>query len=138
MVERAAQVLAPQFAEAIARARLVFFQPIVDLEMPRLVFGRVVVIGDAAFVARPHVAMGVPKAAGDALALVSAIQEGNRLAAFEARRMRVGAAIVARGRYLGAYMEAQLKSEEERERAQQRRIPEQVMMETAAPIDYGQ
>lgn len=138
MVERAAQVLAPQFAEAIARARLVFFQPIVDLEMPRLVFGRVVVIGDAAFVARPHVAMGVPKAAGDALALVSAIQEGNGLAAFEARRMRVGAAIVARGRYLGAYMEAQLKSEEERERAQQRRIPEQVMMETAAPIDYGQ
>src|SRR5262249_40890848 len=137
MVERAAQVLAPQFAEAIARARLVFFQPIVDLEMPRLVVGRVVVIGDAAFVARPHVAVGVRKAAGDALALVSAIQEGNRLAAFEARRMRVGAAIVARGRYLGAYMEAQLKSEEERERAQQRRIPEQVMMETAAPIDYG-
>lgn len=137
MVERAEQVLAPQFAEAIARARLVFFQPIVDLEMPRLVFGRVVVIGDAAFVARPHVAMGVPKAAGDALALVSAIQEGNGLAAFEAQRMRVGAAIVARGRYLGAYMEAQLKSAEERERAQQRRIPEQVMMETAAPIDYG-
>jgi len=137
MVERAAQVLAPQFAEAVARARLVFFQPIVDLEMPRLVFGRVVVIGDAAFVARPHVAMGVPKAAGDALALVTAIQSGNGLAAFEAQRMRIGAAIVARGRYLGAYMEAQLKSEEERERAQQRRIPEDVMMETAAPMDYG-
>jgi 2-polyprenyl-6-methoxyphenol hydroxylase-like FAD-dependent oxidoreductase len=137
MVERAAQVLAPQFAEAIARARLVFFQPIVDLEMPRLVFGRIVVIGDAAFVARPHVAMGVPKAAGDALALVTAVHEGNGLAAFEAQRMRVGAAIVARGRYLGAYMEAQLKSEQEREQAQQRRIPEQVMMETAAPMDYG-
>jgi len=83
------------------------------------------------------VAMGVPKAAGDALALVAAIHEGNGLAAFEAQRMRVGAAIVARGRYLGAYMEAQLKSLEEREQAQQRRIPEQVMMETAAPMDYG-
>jgi 2-polyprenyl-6-methoxyphenol hydroxylase-like FAD-dependent oxidoreductase len=137
MAERAGQVLAPQFAEAIARAKLVFFQPIVDLELPRLAFGRVVVIGDAAFVARPHVAMGVPKAAGDALALVTAIQDGTGLAAFEAQRLRVGAAIVARGRYLGAYMEAQLKSQDEREQAQRRRIPEQVMMETAAPMDYG-
>jgi 2-polyprenyl-6-methoxyphenol hydroxylase-like FAD-dependent oxidoreductase len=137
MVERARQVLAPQFAEAIARARLVFFQPIVDLELPRLAFRRVVVIGDAAFVARPHVAMGVPKAAGDALGLVAAVQSGAGLAAFEAQRLRIGAAIVARGRYLGAYMEAQLKSDEERERAQRRRIPEQVMMETAAPMDYG-
>jgi 2-polyprenyl-6-methoxyphenol hydroxylase-like FAD-dependent oxidoreductase len=70
MMRLAEQVLAPQFAEAIGRSKLIFFQPIVDLESPRLVFGRVVVIGDAAFVARPHVAMGVPKAAGDALALV--------------------------------------------------------------------
>jgi len=138
MAERAGRVLAPQFAEAVWRARLVFFQPIMDVEMPRLVFGRVVVIGDAAFVARPHVAMGVPKAAGDALALVKAIQDGGGLAAFEAQRLRIGAAIVARGRYLGAYMEAQLKSNEEREQAQQQRIPEQVMMETAAPMDYGQ
>ena len=53
------------------RARLFFFQPIVDLEAPRLVFGRVVLIGDAGSVARPHTAMGVPKAAGDALALAA-------------------------------------------------------------------
>jgi 2-polyprenyl-6-methoxyphenol hydroxylase-like FAD-dependent oxidoreductase len=45
-------------------------------ESPRLVFGRVVIIGDAAFVARPHVAMGVPKGAGDAIALVLAVQHG--------------------------------------------------------------
>jgi 2-polyprenyl-6-methoxyphenol hydroxylase-like FAD-dependent oxidoreductase len=142
MADLARRVLAPQFAEAIRRAKLVFFQPIVDLVSPRLVFGRVVVIGDAAFVARPHVAMGVPKAAGDALALVKAIQHGGRdafsgLPAFEAQRLRIGAAIVARGQYLGAYMEAQLKSEEERRRAQELRIPERVMMETAAPLDYG-
>ena len=65
--------LAPQFAEAVARARLDFFQPIVDLEAPGLAFGRVVLIGDAGSVARPHTAMGVPKAAGDALALVRAL-----------------------------------------------------------------
>jgi 2-polyprenyl-6-methoxyphenol hydroxylase-like FAD-dependent oxidoreductase len=141
MMSLAEQVLAPQFAEAIGRSRLVFFQPIVDLESPRLIFGRVVVIGDAAFVARPHVAMGVPKAAGDALALVKAIQQGGAdclagLRAFEAERLRISGNIVARGRYLGSYMEAQLKSDEERRRAEEIRVPETVMMETAAPWDY--
>ena len=142
MVEKAQQVLAPQFAEAVRCARLHFFQPIVDLELPQLVFGRVVIIGDAAFTARPHVAMGVPKGAGDALALLEAIRLGGGdplagLARFEARRLHVGHAIVARGRYLGSYMEAQLKSEEERRRAESLRVPERVMMETAAPMEFG-
>jgi 2-polyprenyl-6-methoxyphenol hydroxylase-like FAD-dependent oxidoreductase len=141
MVEMAKKVLAPQFGEAIGKSKLVFFQPIVDLESPQLVFGRVVIIGDAAYVARPHVAMGVPKAAGDAIALVKAIQQSGGasaagLQAFEAERLRIGSNIIARGRYLGAYMEAQLKSEEERRRAQEQRFPERVMMETAAPWDY--
>ena len=142
MIENASQVLAPQFAEAVRRARLHFFQPIVDLELPRLVFGRAVIIGDAAFTARPHVAMGVPKGAGDALALVKAITLGGHepfaaLAHFEAERLRIDHAIVARGRYLGAYMEAQLKSEEERRRAEALRVPEHVMMETAAPMAFA-
>ena len=76
MMAMARGALAPQFAEAIQLARVVFFQPIVDLEAPRLVFGRIVIIGDAAFVARPHGAMGVPKGAGDALALVGALRRG--------------------------------------------------------------
>ncbi|HUF21726.1 MAG TPA: FAD-dependent monooxygenase [Burkholderiales bacterium] len=143
MVETAQQVLAPQFAEAIRRASLHFFQPIVDLESPRTVFGRVVIVGDAAFVARPHVAMGVPKGAGDVIDLVEALRHGGAdlsggLQAYEQRRLRLGNAIVARGKYLGAYMEAQLKSDEERRRAQAARIPEQVMMETAAPVNYEQ
>jgi 2-polyprenyl-6-methoxyphenol hydroxylase-like FAD-dependent oxidoreductase len=141
MVEDARRTLAPQFADAIERARLTFFQPILDLELPRLVFGRTVIVGDAAFVVRPHVAMGIPKGAGDVLELASCLQQfgsGFRagLAAFEANRLRVGRAILARGRYLGAYMEAQLKSEPERRAAEAQRIPEQVMMETAAPMRY--
>ncbi len=48
-------------------------QPIYDLETPRMAFGRVAIIGDAAFVARPHVAAGVAKAADDAAALVAAL-----------------------------------------------------------------
>jgi len=141
MVDTAQEVLAPQFAEAIRRARLYFFQAMYDLELPRLVFGRVIIVGDAAFITRPHVAMGVPKAGGDVLALAEACRRGGddymaELPAFEAERLRVSGAIVKRGKYLGSYMEAQLKSEEERQRAEQLRVPEQVMMETAAPMNY--
>jgi FAD binding domain len=141
MLQMAQARLAPQFAETIQRARIHFLQPIVDLESPRLVFGRVVIIGDAAFVARPHVAMGVPKGAGDAMALVLAVQHGgsNILSAldqFEAQRLRIGRAIVARGRYLGSYMESQLKPAAERERAEQLRVFDQVMMETAMPMAF--
>ena len=46
-----------------------FLQPIYDLDSPRMAFGRVALLGDAAFVARPHVGMGVTKAGDDAMAL---------------------------------------------------------------------
>jgi len=141
MVADARRTLAPQFAEAIERARLTFFQPILDLELPRLVVDRVAIAGDAAFVARPHVAMGIPKGGGDVLDLAACVQQSAGdldagLAAFEAKRLRTGRAIVARGRYLGTYMEAQSKSDAERQEAERRRVPEQVMMETAAPMRY--
>ena len=42
-----------------------FFQPIFDLCSPRLTFGHTVLLGNAAFVARPHCGMGVTKAVGD-------------------------------------------------------------------------
>jgi hypothetical protein len=85
--------------------------------------------------------MGVPKGAGDALALVKALRHGgpdvlSSLDLFEAERLRISGAIVARGKYLGSYMEAQLGSEEQRRRAQELRVPETVMMETAAYVDY--
>jgi 2-polyprenyl-6-methoxyphenol hydroxylase-like FAD-dependent oxidoreductase len=141
IIDRAKQVLAPQFATALERGRMHFFQPIYDIEPPRLAFGRVAIVGDGAFVARPHVAMGVPKGAGDALALAAAIEQTGgdvpaALTQFEAQRLRYGKVLVARGRYLGSYMEAQLKSEAERAQAEAARVPEEVMMETAAPLDY--
>ena len=43
--------------------------------------------------------------------------------------------MAARGRYLGAYMEAQLKSEEQRLQAERDRTPDRVL-ETAMPFDY--
>ena len=38
-----------------------FVQMIVDYAPPRMAFGRVCLIGDAAYVARPHAAAGAPK-----------------------------------------------------------------------------
>jgi len=66
----AARVLASQFNEMVGLCEQPFLQPIYDLEVPRMAFGRVALVGDAAFVARPHVGAGVAKAAEDALAIM--------------------------------------------------------------------
>lgn len=130
-------LLAPQFAEMIAHTDQPFFQPIYDVESPRLVFGRAVLLGDAAFVARPHVGMGVTKAAGDAVALADALRDTDdideALRHYEAARAPFGAAVIARARHLGAYMQAQLKTPAEREMAERYRTPAAVMRETATP-----
>lgn len=128
----AGRVLAPQFAAAVRASREPFFQPIHDLLSPRLVFGRVALLGDAASVARPHVGMGVTKAAQDAVALVDALRGGpGNLAAYDAIRQPAAAAVVQRARALGAYMQAQALSHEERGNAARHRTPEAVMRETA-------
>ncbi|MFN0316709.1 MAG: FAD binding domain-containing protein [Burkholderiales bacterium] len=130
------RLLAPQFAEVLDRTARPFFQPIYDLESPRLVFGRVVLIGDAAFVARPHVGMGVTKAGSDAAALAAALANpaarySEALLEFERKRLHVGGAMIARARHLGAYMQAQIRTEQERAMAERYRTPESVMRETA-------
>ncbi len=130
------RLLAPQFAEVLDRTALPFFQPIYDLESPRLVFGRVALVGDAAFVARPHVGMGVTKAASDAAVLADALAQpgtgyDEALRSFERQRMRVGVAMIARARHLGAYMQAQIRTQREREMAERYRTPDAVMRETA-------
>jgi 2-polyprenyl-6-methoxyphenol hydroxylase-like FAD-dependent oxidoreductase len=106
--EHAAAVLAPQLARVVAETRQPFLQPIYDLAVPRLSFGRVTLVGDAAFVARPHVGTGVTKAAGDAQCLADALAASASvvaaLAAYDRARTGFGQALVARGRALGAYL----------------------------------
>ncbi len=105
----AAAALAPPIADLLARARQPILQPIFDLELPRLVAGRVVLVGDAAFVARPHVATGVTKAALDAGCLAELLAaEANidkALGRYAQERAPAGRRLVARGRYLGAFLE---------------------------------
>jgi len=72
-------------------------------------------LGDAAFVARPHVGAGVTKAALDAVCLAEAIAaEGNdldaALARYDRERCDFGDWIVGRGRDLGASIGVQAKA----------------------------
>jgi 2-polyprenyl-6-methoxyphenol hydroxylase-like FAD-dependent oxidoreductase len=135
MRDAACSHLAPQFAEIVLRTEQPFMQPIYDLAARRLVYGRAVLIGDAAFVARPHVGMGVTKAAEDALSLVDALTEcadiSQALEQYEEQRHDAGEAVVERARRLGAYMQAQILSAEERAMASRYRTPQAVMCETA-------
>lgn len=114
----AQRLLSPQFAEAVQQCPQLLVQPIVDLEIRQMVHGRVAIIGDAAFVARPHVGMGVTKAAVDARALADCLdaESANGLGSgsidtalnrFGSQRHAQGEAIIRRARELGAYLQAQ-------------------------------
>ena len=132
----ATSLLAPPFAEVMTKTRQPILQAIFDLEAPAMIVGRVALVGDAAFVARPHVGMGTTKAAGDARALADHLAGHDNidaaLAAYDAARLPYGQRVVRRGRHLGAYMQAQIASEEEQRQARHFRQPEVVMTETAS------
>ncbi len=130
--------LAPQFVAVVESTPQIFFQPIFDYESPRMVAGRVALLGDAAFVARPHVGAGVVKASLDAESLTAALAEtpsdpAAALLRYEAKRLAFGRAMVARARWLGAYIEGYRLAPEAR-RAGMSPDPETVMREIAARL----
>ncbi len=98
--------LPPPLAEIIRATAQPFLQAIVDLEPPRMAFGRICLIGDSAFVARPHGAAGTAKAAEDAWTLSTAMREaaGDGVAAlrrWEPGQLHLGQRLVARTREAG-------------------------------------
>jgi 2-polyprenyl-6-methoxyphenol hydroxylase-like FAD-dependent oxidoreductase len=125
----ARSTLAPQFAEIVEKCAMPFLQPIFDLVSPQLAHGRVALLGDAAFVARPHVGMGVMKAVDDAVALADAVARHGAtpaaLRAYAAQRRPEALAVVQRARALGAYLEARAGGHAAR------RNPDGVMHQTA-------
>jgi 2-polyprenyl-6-methoxyphenol hydroxylase-like FAD-dependent oxidoreductase len=128
-------LLAPCCAEVVRLTREPFIQAIYDLESPRLVFGRVILIGDAAFLARPHAGMGATKAGLDALSLARVFAAPDPAAAlgeWERRRLRYGRALVARARWLGAYLSEPAASPEAWFAALKQRAL-MLMAETATP-----
>src|SRR5262245_36514099 len=110
-------LVAPQVAEIYERDPRPFFQPIFDLDTPRIVFGRVALLGDAAFLARPHPGAGTTKAALDAATLADAIAAHGieaGLARYQREQGAFGSGIVRQGRRDGAYLTEQLKPREQR------------------------
>jgi 2-polyprenyl-6-methoxyphenol hydroxylase-like FAD-dependent oxidoreductase len=135
----AERILSPYFAEIVHRTEQPFFQLIYDLKAPNMAFGRVAIIGDAAFIARPHPAMGVTKAADDAAHLADVLGQADASTAADALlewekvRRAASAAVVDHARRLGAYIEDGPGTEEHRKLAEFHSAPERVIVETAAP-----
>ena len=123
-------LVAPQVAEIFCRAQP-FFQPIFDLESSQIVFGRVALLGDAAFVARPHVGAGVTKAGLDAVSLADATVGQDVAAAllqYQREQQPFGRGLVALGRQEGAYLSAQLKPPDQRTAAELKRDVKDVLL----------
>jgi 2-polyprenyl-6-methoxyphenol hydroxylase-like FAD-dependent oxidoreductase len=98
--------IAPSLANMFIATPRPTFQAIYDLAAPELVFGRAVIMGDAAFVARPHVGAGVTKAALDAACLADALRDHDSieaaLAHYGRSRKAAGDWIISRAREFGA------------------------------------
>lgn len=133
----ARDILAPQYAEILEKAPSPFLQAIYDVRSEQIVFGRIALMGDAAFVGRPHVGMGVTKAGDEAIAIARHIAKlGPTSAALEAysqERLSLGQQVVARAQYLGRYMQAQ-GGNGSGDGSSLRRNADTVMAETAIDI----
>lgn len=110
--ERARSELPPQLAEVVVGTARPFLQLIGDVEVRRMASKRACLIGDAAFVARPHIAAGTAKAAEDAWQLAQFLVrcEGDvegALYLWEPRQRDLGARVVARSREVGRQMQVE-------------------------------
>jgi 2,6-dihydroxypyridine 3-monooxygenase len=106
MRSTAIEVLAPTLLEVVLGCEQPLIQAVFDLESPRMAFGRVCLIGDAAIGLRPHVAAGQAKACADAWALRDALAKADgdlasALAAWEPAQLALGHQALARTREMG-------------------------------------
>ena len=133
----AQEILAPQYAEILEKTAAPFLQAIYDVRSEQIVFGRIALMGDAAFVGRPHVGMGVTKAADEAIVIAKHIAAHGAtpaaLNAYSEERLELGQQVVARAQYLGRYMQAQ-GSKGNRDNEKLKRNADTVMAETAIDI----
>jgi 2,6-dihydroxypyridine 3-monooxygenase len=102
----AAGQMAPPIAEVVLGTEQPFVQVIFDLEVEAMAFGRVCLIGDSAFAARPHAAAGTAKAAANAWALAEAMAAAGgdvqrALREWEGAQLTLGRNLVHRAREIG-------------------------------------
>jgi len=106
MREAAVAELARPITEVVTGVAEPFVQVVYDIAVPRMVFGRACLIGDAAFAVRPHAAAGTAKAAADGWALASELASAGgdvpaALASWERQQVALGRALLARCRDIG-------------------------------------
>jgi hypothetical protein len=105
--QQAKNTLHPSWAQIIQLAPEHFIQPIFDSITNSMALSRVALIGDAAFISRPHIGQGVTKAAGDALCLVKSLQLQNNdvvsaLQSFSTQRVAIGHKVIQYAQRLGS------------------------------------
>jgi len=98
--------LPPPIAEVALSTAEPFLQVMIDVEVPRMAFGRVCLVGDAAFSVRPHAAAATAKGADDVWALADALRRSGgdvaeALQTWEPAQLELGRALLARTRDLG-------------------------------------
>ena len=102
----ASRRLAPPIAETVTKVPEPFVQVIYDIEVSQMAFGRICLLGDAAFAVRPHAAAGTAKAAEDGWILAEELTRSGgdvpaALAAWERRQLELGRSLLARCRDIG-------------------------------------
>ena len=100
------RVLADPFQKLVAATKEPFVQSILDLGVPQMAFDRVALVGDAAFVPRPHTAASTAKAAANAITLTEALVDRNHnvpkaLQEWEVDQLSLGMNLWKRGQRLG-------------------------------------
>ncbi len=102
----AAARLPQSIASVVEATEELFVQTIYDIEVDQMVFGRVCLLGDAAFAVRPHAAAGTAKAADDGWALATALTDANdldsALARWQQTQLALGHDLLARTRDVGS------------------------------------
>ena len=107
--EQAKTLFHAGLAELVEASPELLLQIIVDQQASVMSRGRLALVGDAAFVARPHVGQGVTKAGGDAWALTQCLGARSSdlpeaLRRYSSLRVPVGERAVQRARELGAVL----------------------------------
>jgi 2-polyprenyl-6-methoxyphenol hydroxylase-like FAD-dependent oxidoreductase len=117
MYADAHKIMPPAMLDCVMKMQQPFVTPIYDFTSPRIVFGRVAMVGDAAANPRPHMGFGVAKAGNDAEALAKALRDRDdidrALEAYNAERQPIGNTIVLHSRKLGTQIGVSLKTKED-------------------------
>ena len=104
--EFASEHMPPAMAEILYKTTEPFVQVIYDIDVANMVFGRIALMGDAAFAVRPHAGAGTAKACEDAWTLRDALRDAGgdpvaALARWEPGQLTLGRNLLERTREMG-------------------------------------